>query len=167
MNRIDEIFKKHTPCTEMDSLEFRTMLSILMSKDPMMKTNIYDLDKNSELYNHFKPLFDAAQIKVFLSRINHLTTLRISMGAFIILSSHIHSFGIATMLAYYLHSKLPANILVTADEIGRILFPMGFFSDKQLMEIWDEQKTNDDEVKGLTLIGAHDNLLDYKEMWEK
>jgi hypothetical protein len=167
MNRIDEIFKKHTPSTEMDADEAKVFMNILFSKDPVMETDIDDLDKESELYKHFKPLFEAPQIKVFLIKIKYLTSLKISMGAFMIFSMCIENFGQATMHAYYLHSKLPANTLVTLKHIGESLFPMGFFSESQLKQIWDEQKTNRKEAAGLTCIGAFDNLLDYKEMWEK
>lgn len=167
MNRIDEIFKKHSPLTEMSKDEFTTMFNIMRSKDPAMNKDVYEQDETSDTYQHFKPLLDEFVFKVFLSKINYLTTLRISLGAFIALAFRIKSPGDATMYAYYLHSKLPANTLVTIDNFAEQLFPLGYFSEEQLKEIWHEQKIITGEDNGLTSVGAPDNLLDYKEMWEK
>lgn len=167
MNRIDEIFIKYRPNKQMDDDESKLLLNILLSKDSQLSTDINELDKDSEIYKHFQPLLYAFQVRVFMSKIEHLTTLRITLGALIVISMYIDSPGIATMYAYYLHSKLPANTLVTLEHITTQLFPWGFFSNEQLNKIWDEQKTKKGETKGLTLVGAQDNLLDYKEMWGK
>lgn len=167
MNRIDEIFDKHHPRTQMSETETMAMLNIMLSKDPAMNTDVYKQDETSDLYQHFKPLFDEFVFKVFLSKIKHFTTLRISLGAFIMLSLRLESPGNATMYAYYLHRKLPAGTLVTINDIAAKLFPWGFFSEEQLNLIWSEQKTNKKETANLKCVGSSDNLLDYIEMWEK
>jgi hypothetical protein len=164
--RLKKIFEKHTPHTEMDSDEMMVFMKLLMSKDEAIGTDIYELDKNSEIFKHFKPLLEGFQMQVFLSRLKHMTTLRISLGAFIAIAQHLLSAGSAVMHAYYLHSKLPENTLITLDVVSRQLFPMGFFSEDQLNRIWEEQKTNRDEVGEMKCIGSPDNLLDYAECWD-
>jgi hypothetical protein len=139
----------------------------MSSKDPNVGRDIHEVDKSSEIYKHFKPIIDAFQMQVFLNKLEHLTTLRITLGAFLMLVFHLETAGHATMYAYYLHLKLPENALIGTGDISSI-FPWGFFSDKQLHSIWSLQKVrHDDELDECTCCGAHDNLLDYIETWKK
>jgi hypothetical protein len=164
--RLKEIFVKHTPCTPMDNEEMMVFMKLLLSKDEAIGTDIYELDKSSEIFKHFKPLLEGFQMQVFLSRLRHMTTLKISLGAFIAIAQHLLSAGSAVMHVYYLQSKLPENTFITLDVVSRELFPMGFFSEEQLNRIWEEQKTNRDETEGMSCVGSHDNLLDYAECWD-
>lgn len=160
-----DIFEKHTPSTPMSEDETMTMFSIMMSKDPNLSCDLNEIDKNSEVYQHMKPLIDSFQAQVFLSRIKALTSLKISLGALLILIHHMESAGKAVMLTFYLYNKIPENTLVTVETIGEV-FPWGFFSDEQLNKIWDAQKVRTDDRKDFTCIGAPDNMIDYLETWK-
>jgi hypothetical protein len=167
MNRLVEIFKKHNPGTQMSEEETRIAMNLMLSKEQEFQTPIEELDKTTELYKHFKPLIEAFQMQVFLSRLKHMTSLRITLGAFIMIAQHLNSAGSAVMHVFYLHHKLPANTLVDINVISMKLFPFGFFSDKQLKEIWDEQKVRpEDGLDDCTCVGAYDNLIDYAELWK-
>lgn len=163
--KLIDIFEKHIPRTQMSEDETMTMFNLLMLEDPNFSCDIEEIDKNSEIYKHFKPLIEAFQAQVFLSRLKHLTTLKMSLGALIILMHHMESAGKAVMLVFYLYYKLPANKLITIETITE-LFPWGFFSDEQLNEIWDAQKVGTDDRKGFKCIGAPDNMIDYLESWK-
>ena len=71
------------------------------------------------------------------------------------------------------HVKIINTLESTLDDICReegisVLFPWGFFLDKQLMEIWDKQKVREDDgLDECKCIGAHDNLLDYIDFWKR
>jgi len=162
--KLIDIFEKHTPNTPMSKDETMAMFNILMSKDPNLSCDLNEIDKESEIYKHMKPLIESFQARIFLSRIKALTSLKISLGALVILMHHMESPGKAVMLTFYLYRKLPENILVTVDKIGEV-FPWGFFSDEQLNKIWDAQKVNSEERKNYTCIGAPDNMIDYLETW--
>ena len=165
--RLIQIFKKHTPNTQMSEEEMRIFIGLATTKEKEFGQTIEELDKNSEVYKHFKPLIDGFQLQVFLMRLRHMTSLRITLGAFIVIAQHLNSAGVAVMYAFYLHNKLPKNTLIDINTIALRLFPYGFFSEEQLREIWEEQKARtNDNIDGYSLIGAHDNLLDYKEIWE-
>jgi len=91
--------------------------------------------------------------------------LKMSLGALVILMYHMESAGSAVMHAFYLHTKFPKNTLVSVDKVSDV-FPWGFFSKKQLNEIWSAQKVRNDECKNYTCIGAQDNMIDYLEIWK-
>lgn len=168
MNRLVKLFEDNKPNTEMSAEEMRVMMGILLSKEPAFKTPIDELDKDSEIYESFRPLLEGFQLQVFSMKLKQLTTLRISLGAFIMLSQHFKSAGDAVMYAFYLCHKLPINTFVDASTVTSKLFPFGFFSNEQLNEMWDKQKVKfDDGLDECTCIGAPDNLLDYVEFWEK
>jgi hypothetical protein len=94
--------------------------------------------------------------------------MKISLGAFLMIAIHLESAGIAVMYAYYISQKLPKNSFIDIDEASTKLFPWGFFSEEQLNAMWDAQKVRpDDGLDECTCYGAHDNLLDYVEFWEK
>lgn len=166
--RVIDAFKENKPCTPMTEDETRFMFNILLSKDPEFSKEIGELDKESELYKHFEPLIKGFQMQIFLKRLEHLTSLRITFGAFLIIATHLENAGSAVMHAFYLHDKLPANTLVNTVEVATNLFPWGFFSEEQLEKIWDAQKVKvDDGLDECICYGAHDNLLDYVEFWKK
>jgi len=166
--RLTDIFDKNRPGTEMDKDETTLFFNIYMSKDKIFSEDINEVDKSSEIYKHFEPIVKAFQMQVFLKRLEHLAKLKISFGAFIMIALHLNNAGDAVMHAYYLFHKLPKNSFVGVDEVAKVLFPWGFFSEEQLHEIWDEQKVRvDDGLDECTCYGAPDNLLDYAEFWEK
>jgi len=163
--KLVEIFDKHAPRTEMSKEETMIMLNILMSEDKTLSADINELDKESEIYEHFKPLLESFQGQVFLKRLEHFTTLKMSLGAFAMLMQHMPSPGACVMHAFYLHSKLPENTLVTVDSFAEV-FPFGFFSETQLKDIWAAQKVGSEESKTNKCVGAPDNMIDYIEIWK-
>jgi hypothetical protein len=164
--KLIDIFEKHSPNTQMSEDETILMFNLLMSEDPNFSCNIEEIDKNSEIYKHFKPLIESFQARVFLSRLKHMTSLKISLGALVILMHHMESAGKAVMLVFYLYYKLPVGKLITVETITE-LFPWGFFSNEQLNEIWDAQKVGTDDREGFTCIGAPNNTIDYLETWKE
>lgn len=166
--RLIDAFTKNTPRTQMSEEETMIMMKLMLSKEPEFSCDVNELDKNSEVYKHFKPLINGFQMQIFLKRLEHLAKLRISLSAFIAIAQHLESAGDAVMYAYYLSHKLPKDSFVGIQEIAGILFPWGFFSKEQLNAIWDEQKVREDDgLDECHCYGAHDNLLDYVEFWEK
>jgi len=164
--KLVELFETRSPKTEMSQEEMMVMMNLMLTEEPEFKKPIEELDKETEIYKHFKPLLESFQIQVFLKRLEHMTTLKITLGALITLVEHIgRSAGAAVMYAYYLHHKLPENTLVDVNEISMNLFPWGFFSEEQLHEIWEAQKVPPNKRKG-ACIGAPDNMIDYPEVWK-
>lgn len=168
MNRIDEIFSKHTPNTSLDDDdEGRFFMNMLLDIEKFDK-ELNNYDKNSDIYQHFKPLLESFLVRVFLSRLEKLTTLKITLGVLIMIAMRLDTPGIAVLLAYYLQYKLPKNTIVNIDIYSKQLFPFGNFSKKQLNDIWSAQKVlKSDNVSKYTCIGAPDNLIDYLEYWKK
>lgn len=162
--KLIDIFEKHNPRTPMSEDESNLMINIMMSKDPSLSIDITEMDKKSENYQHFKPIIESFQAQVFLSRLKHMTSLKISLGALLILMNYMESPGKVVMFVFYLFYKLPANKLIDVNTIIE-LFPWGFFSEEQLNEIWNAQKVGKEESEGFSCIGAPDNMIDYLETW--
>jgi hypothetical protein len=168
IERLTNAFKENQPRTPMSEEETMIMLNIMMSKEPEFSTDVNELDNTSEVYKHFKPLIGGFQMQIFLKRLEHLAGLRISLGAFLLISQHLNSAGDAVMYAYYMSRKLSKNSLVGFDEVTKALFPWGYFSEEQLKKIWDAQKVRpEDGLDECKCYGAPDNLLDYVEIWER
>ena len=167
MNRqkLIDIFDKHTPNTEMSEEEMMMMLNIMMSEDKDFSTDIEILDEESEMYKHFKPLIESYQGQIFLKRIKHFTSLKMSLGAFAMLLQYMPTPGACVMYCFYLDSKLPKYSLVTVQTFGEV-FPMGFFNEAQLKDIWAAQKVDTENEKKYTCVGAPDNMIDYLEVWK-
>lgn len=163
--KLINIFEKHIPDTQMDVEENMALFNLLKTKDRNFSCDLDEIDKGSEIYKHMKLLIESFQAQVFLKRIKAFTSLKISLGALVILMHHMKSAGKAVMYTFYLHYKFPAETIVTLETIVD-LFPMGFFSEKQLNEIWDAQKVGSDDSEGFTCIGAPDNMIDYLETWK-
>ena len=167
-NKIVEIFSKHQPKTPLTFDESKFLVSMLMDKSKTFDVLLDEVDKESEVYKHFKPLIDSFQVQVFLGRLKNFTTHKITLGALVMLSLQLHSAGAAVLMTYYLHHKLPDNTLINIDVYSMKLFPFGVFSEEQFNEIWDAQKvSNLDDMSSYKCIGAYDNLVDYLEFWEK
>ena len=162
MNRQEliDIFNQHFPNTPMTEDETMAYMNMLMSQDPIFDVNLDEADKEDQNYKHFKPLLDEFISKVFLKRLEVMTSLKMSLGALIILSFHMPNPAVAIMHCFYLSYKLPANTLVTLKVISEKLFPWGMFSDKQLNDIWDAQKVSSSE------FGGTDNMIDYPIVWK-
>ena len=79
--KLIDIFEKHNPRTQMSTDETMTMFNLLMTKDPNLTCDLNEIDVESEIYKHFKPLIKAFQSQVFLSRLKALTSLKITLGA--------------------------------------------------------------------------------------
>ena len=167
MNRekMVEIFDKHTPNTPMTEEEMMIMFNVLMSEDKTLSIDIEELDKESEIYKHFQVLLESFQGQVFLKRLKHFTSLKMTLGAFAILLQHMPTPGSCVMNAFYLSSKLPEDTLVTVETFADV-YPFGFFSETQLKEIWAAQKVSSEKTKEYTCVGAPDNMIDYVEVWK-
>jgi len=161
-NELIDVFNQHSPTTPMTEEETKIMFQILMSSEPEFNVDINKINKNSEIYKHFKPLIMAFQSQVLLKRLELLTSLKMTLGALIILLHHMQTAGNAVMLAFYMQYKLPKNTLVTLDILSKNLFPWGFFSDEQLHEIWTAQKVSGSDRKK----SESDNGIDKVEWWE-
>lgn len=153
--KLHKLFDDNHPRTPMSEEESKFFMGMILSKNPVYDTDFNLLDKESEIYIHFKPLFQAFQIQVFLKRLEVLTSLRISLGVLIMIAMQLESAGNAVMYAYYLNYKLQPDTLITIDVFSRNLFPWGTFSQEQLNAIWAGQKDNSK------------NLIDDFETWKK
>ena len=164
--RLVMAFENNRPNTPLTEEETRVLMNILLSQDKNLNINIDELDKNSKIYAHFNPLINSFQAQVFLKRLQGLSTIKMSLGALIMLVFYMETPGSSVMYAYYIHTKLAPNTLVNMNVFSTDLFPWGMFSKEQLKNIWDAQKVkHDDGLDGCNCIGAHDNLLDYEETW--
>lgn len=170
MNRIAKLFEDNQPRTEMSAEEMKVMMGILMSNEPAFTTPVDELDKDTEIYKHFKPLLDGFQLQVFLGRVKHVAKMRITLGAFILLAQHLDSAGSAVMYAYYIWLKLKPHTLITTNVVCEELFPWGFFSEEQLSAMWSAQKINAEDRKTTLspiMFTQSDNLIDFQESWIK
>jgi hypothetical protein len=105
--KIINAFEKHSPRTPMSEEETKLFLMFLLSKDETISEDIDNVNKESETYKQLKPIITCFQAKVFLGRLKSLTSLRISLGALIILLYHFPNPAHCVMYAFYLHQKLP------------------------------------------------------------
>ena len=113
-------------------------------------------------------LKSAPQLNVFVMRVEGLTSLKLTLGALLMIGLHIETFGDAVMYAYYLHRKCKANETLTVENLSMKIFPWGMLTKKQRRELWDAQKTDSDEMKDQKMVAyGFDNLLDYEITWEK
>ena len=137
---LHKLFDDNQPNTPMSEDESKFFMGMILSKDPVYNTDFNFIGKDSEIYKHFKPVFEAFQVQVFLKRLEVLTSLRISLGALIMIAMQLESAGNAVMYAYYLNYKRQPHTLITIDVFARELFPWGTFSPEQLNAIWAGQK---------------------------
>lgn len=154
-----DIFNQHTPNTEMSEDETTAFFKMNLSKDKIFDVDLNNADKDNPIYQYFKELINSFISRVFLKRLEVMTTLKMSLGALIMLVYRMQSPGDAVMIAFYLSYKLPKNTLVTHTVLAEKLFPWGMFSDEQLKSIWDAQKVSSKEY------GGTDNMIDYEIVW--
>ena len=95
--KLVDIFEKHSPMTPITEEETMIIFKLLKSKDPNLTCDIEEIDKENDVYKHMKPLVDAFQAQVFLSRLKHFTSLKISFGALVLLMYHMESAGAAVI----------------------------------------------------------------------
>lgn len=148
-------FDSRVPNTPMSEIEAQIFMNILMDETGILNIDINDVDKDSDTYEKLSPLLDIFHLKVFLKRLELFTTIKMSFGGLAVLSQQFKSVGDVVMYTYYLAHKLSANTLVTAEVIAEKLFPLGFFSEQQLRDIWQEQK------------GDKGNMIDNIKFWNK
>jgi hypothetical protein len=118
-----------------------------MDKDVNMKIDINKIDKNSEIYKHFEPVIKSFLAQVFLTRIENLTTLKMSLGALIALLMYMENAGDCVIYSLYLQHKIEPNTLVTLDVFCQDAFRWGMFSREQLKNIWGILQTPDSKIK--------------------
>jgi hypothetical protein len=104
-----EIFNQHSPITQMSEDENMTFMNIALSKDQVFDVDLDEVDKDDPIYKQFKSLLDSFVPQVFLKRLEVMTSLKMTLGALIILLFHMESPGAAVMHTFYLHYKLPDN----------------------------------------------------------
>jgi hypothetical protein len=150
------------PEKPLDEEGMKIFIKLMISEDEKLKEVI--TSDNDEIVN-------ATGIRIFLSRLGTLTTLKITRGAALAIGVNIENPGMAVLYAYYLNRKCDPNSTVTLDDVGKVLFPWGMISDDQHKELWEAQKIitseEEEEAKALQQYGVHDNLLDYKLTWVK
>lgn len=164
MEKTVEFPKPNNPLSEEESM---LLIGMFMSGKDELDIPINEIDKKSEFYTEIKPFIEAFEIQVFLKRLETLTSLKMTMGALAMLAQRFNTVADVVMYAFYLHKTLEPNTVVNLNVFSTKLFPFGMFSAEQMREIWDAQKVSKEEMDGFTCYGAYDNLLDYKEMWEK
>lgn len=157
--KLIDIFNQHSPITEMSEDETMAFMNMLLSKDPIFDVDLNEADKDNPTYKHFIPLIREFVPQVFLLRLKAMTSLKMTLGALIILCMHMPSPGAAVMHTFYLHYKLKDYTLITLKVLSEQLFPWGMFSEQQLNDIWDAQKVSSKE------FGGTDNMIDYPEVW--
>ena len=166
IDRIDKAFKNNVPGTPMDKEDTMFFMELLVTKTPELDMAIDEIDKSSPFYQHCKEFVESFPAQVFLKRIENLTTLKISLGALLMLLLYMKSAGDCVIYAYYLQGRLKPNTLVTLDVYSTKLFPWGVFSKEQLHNIWDAQKRKPEDEVSKQIAYAGDNLLDYLETWK-
>jgi hypothetical protein len=147
--KVIEAFKVNQPDMEMTPEDARLLLSLLMSKDPTLKTDVNKLDKNSDVYKHFQPMIESFVSQVFLKRVENCTSLKISLGALIMLLLYMENPRNAVIYTYYLDYKLEPNTLVTLNVFGERAFPWGMFTPQQLDNIWEAMQPEKKPAKKL------------------
>lgn len=169
--RLKSLMNDIVPSTPMQREEALIFMHLCQSDDKDLKTDVFELDKESEIYKHFKPVIEGYQLQIFLKRLQHLAKMHITLGAFITIAQRLESAGDAVLYAYYIFHKLPKGQLkVTMTDVSKELFPHGFFSEEQLHEIWEGQKISEKEQEELAdwhCYGVRSNLIDYVESWQK
>jgi hypothetical protein len=151
-DKVIEAFKINQPDMEMTGEDFRLLMSMMMSKDENLNKNVNDLDKSSEIYIHFQPLIDSFVSQVFLKRVEVCTSLKISLGALIILLLYMENPRNAVIYTYYLDYKLEPNTLVTLTVFGEKAFSWGMFSPIQLDNIWDAMQPEKKTQKNTNVV---------------
>ena len=159
LKKFNELVDKTNPDQPLEKDAMGILLSVLMEKTDKFKEIV---SKEHEI------LKLAPQLKVFVMRVEALTSLKLTLGALLMIALHIETFGDAVMYAYFLHRKCKPDETLTADNLSLNIFPWGMLSKKQRREMWDAQKINSDKMKGEKMIAyGFDNLLDYEITWEK
>lgn len=162
IEKLQKAFDENQPRTELTKEQMISLMSIIMSKNPDFDVDVDTLDKESEIYKHFKPLLDEFVIQVFVTRIHKLTTHRVTLGVLIFLYEFLKNPAICVMYSFYIDTKLAANTLITLKTLCENVFPWGMFSEEQLNTIWEAQKVRHGDINGQQNFGADDNLMDYK-----
>ena len=110
------------------------------------------MKKDFEMPEDKKPFLYA----VIEKRVEHCFTFKITDARLILLLAIVSvNPGTAVMYLWYLQYWCFKNNVkeIDLDVVCGRIFPMGFFKEKDLEEIWDEQKVKSD--------GGSDNLVDY------
>jgi hypothetical protein len=136
--RITSLFTKYSPEKEMTEEEMEIFLLFQTSKDPDINADINKLDKESELYKHFKPLIMSFQGQILMKRLELSANIKMSLSALVMLLHYMPNAGAAVIHSLYIQNKLPENTLITLDVYTKQLFPWGNFSEEQLNNIWRE-----------------------------
>jgi len=166
--KIVDAFNQIYPRTPLSEFSMKTLITLMMTRDKEFSVDLKEIDKESEIYKHFKPLIESFPAQVFLKRLEGLSDIHMTLGVLIMMMEYMKNPAFCVMYAYYIHNKLPSNTLVDIDTFSIRLFPFGMFSEKQLNDIWDVQKRKSkEETENCACIGAPDNLLDYSETWKK
>ena len=101
-----------------------------------------------------------------MKRLELLANIKVTLSVLILIAQHLKTAGIAVIYAYYFSKLYPKGSVVNIVDFIEKFLPVGFFTEKQLEEIWKIQKVRpDDDIEGWHCFGVPDNLLDYTEIW--
>jgi len=125
-----------------------------MSQDTTeMYLRIGMMPKNAKLPKEAKPfIFQVAEI-----RLEHCFTFKVTDERVLLVIALIsESAGVAILYLWYIQGWCFKNNVkeVSFETLGMKIFPLGFFSDKDLKSVWENQKV---EKIGM----ESDNLIDY------
>lgn len=135
------------------------LIRLMMTNNPEMDVHVTAEDE--EFKSH---MFWC--LRVFLKRLEVLTTIKVTKRAAIMLAIIMDRPGVAVLYAYYIHRKLGKDAVLDLTAFTMKLFPMGLISEDQNKEIWDSQKISKENAKELGLTCGTDNLIDCEIMWE-
>lgn len=161
--RIINAFNNVHPDSELNQEELMVLYNIMVSSDAELNVVIDDLDVTTEIYEHFKPLIKSFPAQILLKRLEAFSTIKLTLGALISILLRADTPGAVVMYGFYIHNKLEPDTVVTKELFSTKLFPWGYFSEKQLKELWDIQKLTKEE----RVLEIMNNGLDLKHIWTK
>ena len=158
--KVDEL-RPDMPLTEENTM---MIMQMMLSKNPEMDEHMTSED---EMLQHDQMVIP----KIFMSRLESLSTLKITKSAAIFIFVNLSSAGSAVLYAYYLHRKCEPNSVVTINTLCEHLFPWGVMSEAQMEVLWEAQKLYgeeaQEEAESLQCYMVPYNLLDYIVTWKK
>lgn len=166
---VKRAFSKNKPQTYASAYELQFILDIINSDDPNLSEIIDDInniDINSMIYQSNVDYFDSYNTMLFINTIKNLTNLKITLGGLLALKYRIVSKETALIYVYYLFDVLPSNTTINAYNLLQNVFRYGFFSDKQIEDIWNSLKIDADvDMSKYYCFGSPDTLFEYFEIW--
>lgn len=166
-NKLETFVKSLQPDEQLSKEMSRFLISLMLDGEELSKS-LNEIDKTSQSYELFSPVLNSHLVKIFVNRVELLTTLKLDVASILFISAYLRNPAHSVMYAYFLSMKFAPNTNIDLKTLCANAFPWGMLSETQLRNLWDIQKIGDIEyVKNMRCIGAPDNLLDYYETWNK